>query len=278
VIRHLNLVVDAPLKVEKSLASTPLKAFSVKNKKNSFVGLTLAQFSMSELGEVKKNPMLTMACVAIAHIAIIAFAVIFNAEKNEKTEEPTPMIVSLVSNPVPEHELVPLIAPPPKMQQKPIEKKLVKKIEQKQPEPVSKVQEQVVEQVVPQVEQEVVQQSNATNVVETPKVLVNDAPKQVEPELVVEPPKFGVAYLNNPKPNYPNMSKRLGEEGRVLLRVLVATDGKPETVELENSSGFERLDQAAIDVVKKWSFIPAKKGKEVLSAYVLVPVKFTLNQ
>jgi len=104
---------------------------------------------------------------------------------------------------------------------------------------------------------------------------------KVEPKVVeeprIEPPSFGVAYLNNPAPAYPSISRRLGEQGRVVLKVLVSAAGEPESVALENGSGSDRLDQAAIDAVKKWRFVPAKRNGESLSAYVLVPLKFSLN-
>ena len=114
--------------------------------------------------------------------------------------------------------------------------------------------------------------------VEAKAPVVAEAPKvEPQPEPVIEPPKFGVAYLQNPAPNYPASSRRAGEEGRVLLRVLVTANGSAETVDLENSSGFEKLDEAAIKAVKKWRFVPAKRSNQAISAYVLVPVKFSLE-
>ena len=95
-------------------------------------------------------------------------------------------------------------------------------------------------------------------------------------ELAIEPPRFGAAYLNNPAPDYPAASRRFSEQGIVLLRVLVSLSGQAESVQIENSSGYSRLDQAAIKAVKLWSFIPAKRNNQPLSAYVLVPVKFSL--
>ena len=111
-------------------------------------------------------------------------------------------------------------------------------------------------------------------VAETPKA--PPVAEKVEEEKV-EPPRFGVSYLNNPAPDYPPISRRLGEEGRVLMKVLVSADGAAENVAIEKSSGSERLDNAAIQAVKRWKFIPAKKNNEALSAYVIVPVKFSLD-
>lgn len=90
-------------------------------------------------------------------------------------------------------------------------------------------------------------------------------------------PRFNAAYLNNPAPHYPSLSRRLGEQGRVLLRVQVTTDGTAGSVELQTGSGSTRLDQAALEAVKKWRFIPAKRGEQPVNASVLVPVRFSIE-
>lgn len=89
--------------------------------------------------------------------------------------------------------------------------------------------------------------------------------------------RFDAAYLNNPRPNYPSLSRRLGEEGKVLLRVRVGTDGQPLTVKLEKSSEFARLDEAALQVVGHWRFIPARRGDEAVETSVIVPIVFQLE-
>ncbi|MBE0621715.1 MAG: TonB family protein [Burkholderiales bacterium] len=88
------------------------------------------------------------------------------------------------------------------------------------------------------------------------------------------PPRADAAYLNNPKPEYPAVSLRLGETGRVVLNVLVSATGAAEQVNVHTSSGSERLDQAAVKAVKKWKFIPARRGDEAVAAQVLVPITF----
>jgi protein TonB len=69
----------------------------------------------------------------------------------------------------------------------------------------------------------------------------------------------------------------LHEEGRVLLRVLVDAKGLPERVELRSSSGHERLDRVALDTVRQWKFVPARRGEEAVSAWVIVPISFSLR-
>lgn len=89
-------------------------------------------------------------------------------------------------------------------------------------------------------------------------------------------PRFDAAYLNNPAPAYPSLSRRLGEEGRAVLRVFVAPDGRPREVHLQTSSGYARLDHAAQQAVAQWRFVPARRGQEAVGAWVLVPVSFNL--
>jgi protein TonB len=89
--------------------------------------------------------------------------------------------------------------------------------------------------------------------------------------------RFDADYLQNPKPVYPAMSRRLGEEGKIVLRVRVSRDGLPLTVEISQSSGFTRLDEAAKSAVERWRFVPARQGDAPVEAAVLVPLNFTLN-
>ncbi len=89
--------------------------------------------------------------------------------------------------------------------------------------------------------------------------------------------RFDADYLQNPKPVYPPMSRRLGEEGKVVVRVRVSVQGLPLVVEVSKSSGFPRLDDAARAAVERWRFVPAKQGNEPVEASVLVPLNFTLS-
>lgn len=94
----------------------------------------------------------------------------------------------------------------------------------------------------------------------------------------VSPPVFDAAYLNNPRPAYPEAAVRRGVTGVVLLRVLVSVEGRAESVEVERSSGSRLLDDAAIATVKaSWRFVPAKRGGAPVAATVIVPIKFELN-
>lgn len=89
--------------------------------------------------------------------------------------------------------------------------------------------------------------------------------------------RFDADYLQNPAPVYPPLSRRMGEEGKVMLRAYVLPSGRPESVELRQSSGSARLDEAALAAVRKWRFVPARRGSEAVAAWVLIPITFRLE-
>jgi protein TonB len=84
-------------------------------------------------------------------------------------------------------------------------------------------------------------------------------------------------YLRNPAPRYPEASRKNSEEGLVMLAVEVSPSGRPVSVELASSSGFERLDRAAVEAVKRWVFEPARLGPLPVASNVKVPVRFRLS-
>lgn len=89
--------------------------------------------------------------------------------------------------------------------------------------------------------------------------------------------RFDADYLDNPKPLYPHASRRLGEEGKVVLRVFVSAEGDAKRVEVKHSSGFQRLDLAAEKAVARWRFVPARRGEQTVTAWVVVPIVFSLD-
>lgn len=119
------------------------------------------------------------------------------------------------------------------------------------------------------------QSDNAATSIEAPPV--REAPLAPPAPAVVSQPRFDADYLSNPAPTYPPLSRRMGEEGKVVLRVFVEPNGRPSQIELKSSSTSPRLDQAAQEAVWRWKFIPAKRGEEAVGAWVLVPVVFTLK-
>jgi len=97
------------------------------------------------------------------------------------------------------------------------------------------------------------------------------------PAAAVQLPSSDADYLQNPKPAYPPLSKRLGEQGKVIVRVLIGADGQPKKAEPKQSSGFERLDQAALTTVMKWRYVPGKRGGVAEDMWFNVPINFVLE-
>jgi protein TonB len=97
------------------------------------------------------------------------------------------------------------------------------------------------------------------------------------PPPAIEAPRFNAAYLNNPPPEYPFVARRRGLEGRVLVRAEVLADGRCNRVELKHGSGHALLDEAALEAVRKWRFVPARQGEQAVSAWVDVPIVFKLK-
>ena len=114
----------------------------------------------------------------------------------------------------------------------------------------------------------------APEIAPPPRVAESRPPAAPEPVVAA---RFDAAYLNNPAPAYPALSRRLGEQGRVWLRVRVDADGGARQVELKEGSGFGRLDRAALEAVARWRFVPARQGQAAVDSWVLVPVSFTLS-
>jgi TonB family protein len=79
------------------------------------------------------------------------------------------------------------------------------------------------------------------------------------------------------KPRYPESARRAGVQGVTLLRVRVLESGRVSDVIVEQSAGFRDLDLSAMDAVKKWLFEPARRGKEAVAVWVMLPVKFELH-
>lgn len=108
-----------------------------------------------------------------------------------------------------------------------------------------------------------------------PSTPVSAPPAPAAPK--IDLPSSNAAYLQNPAPAYPAISKRMGEQGKVVLRVFISTDGLPQKIEINQSSGFDRLDRQAQDTVLRWKFVPGKRNGVPEAMWYLVPIHFVLE-
>lgn len=93
----------------------------------------------------------------------------------------------------------------------------------------------------------------------------------------VQLPSSTADYLNNPAPAYPPLSRRLGEQGKVVIRVLIDTNGTASKAEVRTSSGYDRLDHAALQTVLKWRYVPGKRAGVPEAMWFNVPINFVLE-
>lgn len=228
----------------------------------------LGHMSYGGITRTHDRSWVALSLVLCAHLAVFA-ALRPQPESLPAETPPEPIMISLLNAPqiTPQKPLPP--APPMAKAQKPAKKQvktpIAKPVAEQASQPVTPAAEQTSAPVAEQ-------QTNPTN--NKPVLSVAEGAADTQ---AYQSPNFNAAYLNNPAPNYPSISRRLGEEGLVLLNVQVTADGAADSVELQTGSGSSRLDQAALEAVKKWRFTPAKRGDQAVSASVVVPVRFSLE-
>ncbi|MET0357225.1 MAG: TonB family protein, partial [Cellvibrio sp.] len=196
----------------------------------------------------------SLLLVVLAHTGVLA-AVLYAPTQTPPVviEPPTIQGVIVASEPIKEPEKP--VEPPPPPPEKPLPKPKI-------PLPKAPPSERAV-----------------TQEVEPPPAPAEEAPKPVEPTPApVIPPQADASQLNNPAPVYPQASRRLKEEGVVLLEILVKADGTLGEMRVKKSSGYKRLDEAAQQAVKNWHFVPAKRGGEAIDYWYELPIEFSLNR
>jgi periplasmic protein TonB len=178
----------------------------------------------------------------------------------------------------------PVVAPPPP----PAPPQVVKKPEPVKPvvKPLPKIVQPVVKKVTDTapaekvaVAEPVAQAADPTPAPPAPAVSSTSqshTPVKSEAEEYT-PANFHATYASNPKPEYPAIARSREWQGKVLLRVQVSAAGLSDDVKVERSSGHEILDDCAVEAVRKWKFIPGKRGDTAVASSVLVPINFSLN-
>jgi protein TonB len=112
-------------------------------------------------------------------------------------------------------------------------------------------------------------ETESITVPEPTSTTISAAPQTAAPPMV-----DSVEYVRAPPPVYPRESQRKREHGTVVLRVLVDALGRPAQIQIERSSGHDRLDTAARDAVAKFLFRPYEVNGVAKPAQVLIPIGF----
>jgi periplasmic protein TonB len=97
------------------------------------------------------------------------------------------------------------------------------------------------------------------------------------PAPAIQLPSTDADYLQNPEPKYPENSQRLNEQGTSTIRVLIGADGLPQRAEIGKSSGFDRLDRAALATVMRWRYVPGKRNGVPEAMWFSVPIVWKLT-
>lgn len=160
--------------------------------------------------------------------------------------------------------------PPPQPQPAPVPKRVTPPVPRPAPQPVA-------------IADPTPSPSAATGITEpqppapppqTPLVVAEPAPP-APPK--IELPSSSADYLNNAPPPYPPLSKRLGEQGKVIVRAFIEVNGTASKAEIRTSSGYERLDQTALQTVLKWRYIPGKRAGVPEAMWFNIPINFVLE-
>ncbi len=223
-------------------------------------------FSIPEWQPGKFGP---LAMIVLLHVALLY--VLSNSSSHHTVQaasqprevfatfiqpEPAPTPVQEIPKPV-----------PPKPKTVPVVKKAVKPLPKRtEPAPTPVQQEQTVETPEP---------TPAAPSAPPAAAAPSAAPAVSTPA----PPKTisGVEYIQRPEPQYPPMSKRMREEGKVMLRILVNEKGRPEKVEIQKSSGFSRLDDAARQAAMGAVFKPYMEDGRPVPVFAIVPINFSIQ-
>lgn len=189
-----------------------------------------------------------LALHALALVALVKLDVIPMAKAKS-----APLVVDLIAEP----------APPPA-------------VEQPKPEPaVERKMESPVVTPPPIVQ---------ANVAPPPTMVTSPVSPPPRPAAIAAPPAGPVSIANldermieGEPPRYPTESRRKKEQGTVVLRLLIGTDGRVQQVSVAESSGFERLDKAALDAARRWRWQPMLRDGAPVEVRGLMPIPFVLR-
>jgi periplasmic protein TonB len=181
-----------------------------------------------------------MAITIVLHVIALAAFVKMQVAQQTKSD-PAPIEASLIEAPAPDE------APPP----------------QYVPPPMNVVYS------LPTPQDIAIETETAITVPEPTTTAIAPNPTSIAPPMV-----DSVEYVRAPPPVYPRESQRKREHGTVVLRVLVDAEGRPAQIQVERSSGHERLDTAARDAVAKFLFRPYEVNGVAKPAQVLIPIGF----
>ena len=216
-----------------------------------------------------------VAAIAVLHVAI-GWALLQVREVRQAVAEAAPIFVSLIASnraqpePSPPRVAPPEVAPPPPPRMRRAERVLAAPAAAKPARPSVLVPEPVPEpEPVPMRPEPRPPAATAAPVV---------APSPAAPPQPKTIPASAVQYLDPPSPTYPAHSRRLGETGRVTVRVFIDEAGTARDVRIDRGSGHPRLDEAALAAVLRARFKPYTENGLPLAGWAYIPIDFELER
>ena len=201
----------------------------------------------------------SLLLVTSLHVSVLA-AVVMAPSKPKPIEIATPTIQGVIVMAAPEQ-----LPPPPPPEPPPPPPPEPKPVPKPKPLPKGPPSERAVKAPEP-----------------PPPPPVEPSPQpqqQAEPQPApVVPPSAEASELNNPAPAYPKLSRRLGEKGTVTLALLVKADGTVGDIRVKNSTGYKRLDDAAVNAIRRWKFVPASQAGIAIDYWYEIDFEFNLNK
>lgn len=110
-----------------------------------------------------------------------------------------------------------------------------------------------------------------------PQAAVVSAKLAPTPAAPVSAGDLSATMISFKPPRYPVESRRRKEQGVVLLTLLLAADGTVAEIAVQKSSGFDRLDRAALEAVRQWRWSPTVRGGEAMLVRGVVEIPFVLR-
>ncbi|MBL0010687.1 MAG: energy transducer TonB [Nitrosomonas sp.] len=204
--------------------------------------------------------------VLIVHAALFYF--LWNQRLIPPPERVVTLFAELIASSPPPTTAPKALPEPAPVKLQPAKKPVVKPKQERlvTKSPVASEQKQVESLPEPVVEQE----KESKPVVEAPPTQMQTGPVTLSSELSVSCPKLTA-------PDYPAISRRMGEEGKLVLRVELDENGHIDDAKVINSSGYERLDAAALTAVKSWQCNPSLRNGQPVRAVALQPFNFVLQ-
>lgn len=225
-----------------------------------------------------------LVTVVAAHAAAITWALHQTPETPIKASEPPRLTASLIA-PTPREALAPASHPTP-TEPSPKPQRPTPAPPKPTPAPTPRPPAQVAPAPLPAQPSTAAPQSESRAVPAAASASAGEpgartqtaaSPQPARESEAIVPPHADASHLGNPAPRYPAISRKLGEEGEVQLKLLVKADGSVGEVQVRRSSGFTRLDQAALRAAQHWRFVPARQGATPIDYWYLQSVRFALD-